>query len=444
MDAEQILQQIDELVFSHTGKHLNDLQQTILSKSLQNQKYPEIATQVHRNENYVKDTGGKLWKLLSDILGEDVNKFNIRSTFKKLIYKGVHSNNICRDIPPPPKNLNSPKKNTSKTQSELQEDLRDAPQLITFSGRREELTFLTTTILQQKTRLVGLFGVSGIGKTALALQLVNKIKHNFDYVIWRSLRSLPTLTEIQTDFIKLITKKSTVNLSNNQLFSQVKSYLHQHRCLIILDEVQLLFSKGKPAGTYLPGYENYGYFLKMIAEVPHNSCLLLTSWEQPREIELHNYCLSFPLTGLGKYGQEILKEKGLFGEENLEKLVDIYEAIPLYLEIVARIINNLFCGKVEEFLSYDKPFLDNDLKWILQQQIERLSPSEMNLLQLLAQPNNSISLSSLSEVEVSDIQSLKRRFLINTEEKNNQTSFYLDKVLKKYVKTSVYSKEKDN
>ena len=61
-------------------------------------------------------------------------------------------------------------------------------------------------------------------------------------------------------------------------------YLRSHRCLIILDDIQTIFSSRQLAGNYQPGYENYGAFFKQITESSHNSCLILLSWEKPREI----------------------------------------------------------------------------------------------------------------------------------------------------------------
>ncbi|WP_333428949.1 hypothetical protein [Microcoleus sp. F4-D5] len=51
--------------------------------------------------------------------------------------------------------------------------------------------------------------------------------------------------------------------------------MRSHRCLIVLDDVQTIFSSQKLAGNYQPRYENYGTFFKQIAESCHNSCLIL-------------------------------------------------------------------------------------------------------------------------------------------------------------------------
>ena len=86
--------------------------------------------------------------------------------------------------------------------------------------------------------------------------------------------------------------------------------LRENRCLIILDDVQKILSSGQLAGHYKPGYENYGTLFKLIGEIPHNSCLILNSWEPPSDIitftdDNSAVCL-LQLTGLGEAATEIL------------------------------------------------------------------------------------------------------------------------------------------
>ena len=215
--------------------------------------------------------------------------------------------------------------------------------------------------------------------------------------------------------------------------------MRDRRCLIILDDVQTIFSAGKPAGTYKKGYENYGSWFKTLGEVSHNSCLLLLNREKPREIaflETSNpYCTSLRLTGLGAAGLELLKEKGVSEHEG-EKLVDIYGGNPLYLEIVATVIQDLFGGGVNDFLKYSQSLLTHDMIPILEQQFQRLSPSEADLIRLLAYETTTVSFNQLQPQGMDllkDIQSLKRRFLLETKEEDSRMVFSLDLILKKYV-----------
>ncbi|NJL10380.1 MAG: hypothetical protein HC908_10015 [Calothrix sp. SM1_7_51] len=44
--------------------------------------------------------------------------------------------------------------------------------------------------------------------------------------------------------------------------------------------------EGDDSGSYQPGYEVYGELLQRVGRAKHQSCLLLTSREKPREIIL--------------------------------------------------------------------------------------------------------------------------------------------------------------
>ena len=84
MDWQTTLTSIDELVFQHTGKHLDNLQVSILKGVLNGQKYADIARQYKCSCGHVKDEGYKLWQLLSEALGEDIKKSNFCATVERL------------------------------------------------------------------------------------------------------------------------------------------------------------------------------------------------------------------------------------------------------------------------------------------------------------------------------------------------------------------------
>jgi predicted Ser/Thr protein kinase len=79
-DLQSLIITIDDLIFSHTGEHLDDIQSEILEGVIDHHKYAEIASKNNRSEKYVKDVAGKLWKTLSEILGKEVNKANLKSS----------------------------------------------------------------------------------------------------------------------------------------------------------------------------------------------------------------------------------------------------------------------------------------------------------------------------------------------------------------------------
>ncbi|MEG3859202.1 NB-ARC domain-containing protein [Microcoleus sp. herbarium12] len=465
MDVEEALEFVDHLALTTTGKHLDSLQKAILRGAWDNQKYKEIAQHHNRSEKYVKEVGFKLWKLLSVALGEEqVCKANFRaklenlqaSNIVSLVGNGcIHIGNISAE------SLHSPEvsqselqdkdrfnEKTSNSEHKIHLDLSDAPEPNLFYNRTSELTTLENWILG-RTRLITIYGLSGIGKTALTLQLIPQIQQEFDRTIWRSLRNSPPLASLQTDLIQFCRGGAPVPALSAEERAiagglPLLEYLRSSRCLLILDDIQTIFSSGQLAGHYQPGYENYGTFFKQIAESSHNSCLILLSWEKPREIAAlegeNRPCKSLQLNGLGAEAGEIFREKTLAEEEKWSQLIDLYRGNPLWLNIVANIIQDLFGGSVSEFLSYDTLFL-GDLESLLHQQCDRLSESEKQVISWLASEAAPVEISKFSaHLELSPsallqaVQSLGRRLLIEKVKQGEKTLFTLQPVLMEYVK----------
>ena len=302
MDVQELLRLADGLVFAKTGKRLDDMQQAVVRGTWQGKRYSEISKEVHCTERHVRNIASKLWQTLSEILNEDVMKSNLRSTMERyqvsqnsnfLNYNFLEQGNInfCTETPHPPKTpQHSPPTQTSNqdnTQQKPRLDLRDAPELKTFYDRPSfPLTALETWILEQNCRLLTITGMAGIGKSAIARHLIPQIQTQFDRIIWRSLRTSPPLETTLKTLIQFLSNQPEINIPANTDFqlSILIETLRENRCLIILDDVQQILSSGQLAGHYKPGYENYGTLFKLIGEIPHNSCLILNSWEPPSDI----------------------------------------------------------------------------------------------------------------------------------------------------------------
>lgn len=461
MDAEEILKFADNLVFTKTGKHLDNVQEAILLGAWQGQKYPKIAEEAHCSEGHARDVASELWKIFSDILGEAVNKSNFRSTLKRFQFSNVSSAignafvgigniHLCGDTfqsPEVPK-ARSPS-TPENTQPEIRQDLRDAPDITSlFYDRTSELATLQQWIVHDRTRLVAILGISGIGKTNLALHLLPQIQHQFEYVIWRSLGTSPTLHNTLKSLLKFLSNPPETEwpTSTDELLSLLIEKLRSHRCLIILDDVQTILSSRQIAGNYRPEYENYRTLFKRIGENCHNSCLIVNSWEPPREIVALNRenarVRTLRLDGLGTAAGEILREKGLLEPDKWEALINTYRGNPLWLKIVAAMIQELFSGRVAEFLKYDTLFLGEELKARLQQQCDRLSELEKQVMCCIANEIEPVSIYQIIEkVQLSPdnlcnaLLSLGNRTLIEKPEQDNQALLSLSPVVRQYVKT---------
>ncbi|MEH1920177.1 NB-ARC domain-containing protein [Nostoc sp.] len=324
-----------------------------------------------------------------------------------------------------------------------------------FYGRREELTMLEQWILNEQCQLVALLGIGGIGKTALSVKLAQQIQDNFEYVIWRSLREAPPVKIILGNLIQFLSDEQETEGNLPESFSDRVSrllyYLQNHRCLVILDNAESILRSGSRAGLYPEGYEEYGELLRRVGEATHQSCLVLTSREKPKEVALlEGQALpvrSLLLSGLKvAEGQEILKLKGLSAAEDEWKvIIERYAGNPLALKIVATTIKDIFDGNMTDFLQQETAVF-GEIRDILEQQFERLSDLEKDIIYWLAINRESITLSELREDIISPIpqaklleavESLGRRSLIEkttpTLTEKTGSLFTLQPVVMEYV-----------
>lgn len=85
MEFEEALKIIDPAFYQKTGKHLNDVELAILEGTWNKKTYEEIANSTKNSPHYLKnDIGNKLWKTLSTLFKEPVNKKNLRSVLSRL------------------------------------------------------------------------------------------------------------------------------------------------------------------------------------------------------------------------------------------------------------------------------------------------------------------------------------------------------------------------
>jgi NB-ARC domain len=453
MNVEDVVQWANNSIFDKTGEHLTPLQEAILTGVWQRQKYPQIAKDFHCSESHVKKEAAKLWEKLREELGEDLNKLNFRSKVEKKYTISQVSNfvrcvkgniNICNEFvqtiedtktrsPIPP---NSPQ---NKSQSPII-DLTDAPELPYFYDRTSELSTLKQWILQAHTRLITVYGLSGIGKSAIALQLIEQTQTEFDYIIWLSLTSTPTLSTLQTEL------KQFFGRSPQPPLPTIIDYFRSSRCLVILDDVQNIFSSSQLAGQYLTGYEDYGKFFKQIATSSHQSCLILLSWEKPREITaleaVNRPARTLHLKGLGEQSAEILREKELTDEEKWSDLIALYQGHPFWLNIIGSTIVELFDGSVSRFLADKNDIYLGDLEPLLESHLERLSESENKVGYWLATQDEAVDISQQpadSELSKSEfwqaIQSLARRSLVEKVLVGVRSKFQINRVFKAYIQS---------
>jgi hypothetical protein len=227
-------------------KPLNDLHAFVFQHAWEGKSYGEMADISAYDEGYIKSVGSGLWKNLTQAMGQNVTKSNLRSsletyarqyineersssilTLSTVIHqeaKGKNPNEnllLLSNVASPEQVLTTPYQSWG-----------EAMDVSLFFGRITELQTLHHWIAADRCRLIAVSGMGGMGKTALAARVAEQVIGNhrvtsstellnthpqptdlqptdlqptdFKYVIWRSLRNAPPLNVLLRDIIQFL------------------------------------------------------------------------------------------------------------------------------------------------------------------------------------------------------------------------------------------------
>ena len=260
----------------------------------------------------------------------------------------------------------------------------------TFCNRCDDADNAARWLTVDRYRVVGLLGVGGIGKTFLAAKVVDQAKLHFQTIIWRSLHDAPPLESVLADCLGMCAdRRDPAPIGVEEGIARLVEAMNRTRCLIVFDNFDAVLQPGDSTGRYREGYGGYGRLLRRIGEVAHQSCLVLTSREKPRELGLlegtHEFARSMVVGGLvEKEALDIVRSKGVFGTPPLQsELVVRYAGNPFALKVAAGTIRDIFGGDISEFLQQGE-FLYGEIAEMLTEQFRRLPDLEQAIVAQLA------------------------------------------------------------
>ena len=250
MTGQDAIAFVDTLLCSaNLGQKLNDVQSVVFTETWAGRSYAEIAKQLGYQHDYIKQVGSQLWRSLSQALGEPVSKRNIQAVLRRY-----------------------------QQSQQSKQDWGEAIDVSQFYDRQEERQTLEHCIPEDHCCFIEIFGLGGMGKTALSVKIAQEVESQFEFVIWRSLQQAPSLNALLSDILPVLTGATeTRDASINSLMAQLRS----KRCLLVLDNVESILQAGDRSEEHQSGYEDYRYLFERITDESHLSCLLITGREKP-------------------------------------------------------------------------------------------------------------------------------------------------------------------
>lgn len=330
---------------------------------------------------------------------------------------------------------------------EPRQDWGEAPDGTVCCERQTEIEEIKHWIEIERSRIVTLYGLDGIGKTTLGFEIARQ-STEFEYIIWRDLGNIPLIEFVIQDTLRLFSRQTGNDLAIAQQITRLIDRLRTHRCLIILDRAETILATSS-LQTYQNDHQAYGELFRQIAQSNHQSCLLLIANEKPKDLAIwegsSTEVRSWQLRGSTAVCQQILTDKQIPESNSRNDLIEAYRGHPLAIKIVATIINELFEGNVAEFLQQNTLFL-GDLEFVLYQQYQRLTDNERTIIHAIARITKPLSLSEIAgefsgELRRSQLiaclDRLKRRSLIETVESEQNNCYTIHPIVRKYINSQI-------
>jgi WD40 repeat protein/DNA-binding CsgD family transcriptional regulator/DNA polymerase III delta prime subunit len=417
---------------------VTDTEFAVLSLAIDGKPMTEIAQALEINEAAARKRLGEVYRKF-EITGSGPGKL---PKLQQILVVQYQRQGQQQTVQPPTPEEHDAAIAVSQNPAQTWQHAVDGINVDFFYGRQHELAQLKQWMLSDRCRLVALLGMAGIGKTTLALELAKQLDSQFEQVVWQSLEAAPLLDGILTDWISLVSQEQETDLPDEaHRISRFLDYLTQHRCLLVLDGVEAIFQPDELAGHYRAGYESYGELLRKLGTTAHQSCVLITGREKPKDlVGLEGKKVRvLQLSGLDPgAGQKIFQAKGIFPNSPTEwqTIFEQYAGNPLALKIMSIAIQDLF-GSIPEFLNQGTTVF-GEIRDLLAQQFDRLSTLEQEILYWLAIAREPVPIQTLREDSVplvsqpkflEALESLGRRSLVE----RDKTGFALQPVVMEYT-----------
>ena len=349
--------------------------------------------------------------------------------------------------------------------------LHEMPEPREIYGRTEkELPQLINLVSQ--SRLVFLWGMGGIGKTALAAQMVDQLAYGtcsqpsaFDRIIWRGLSAGSNLDHFWTQLDLDLGISPQINLHTARYDwtdpSRIVAKFQTERTLVVIDVVE---SNPVERAEDIPAWEpadrgRYCEWFAQLSKPRHNSCILVLSREHANEVQqlegANPAVRSLKLEGLKLGGIQLLEQYNLKPETDAWRaLIDLYRGNPYALTMIATLIKDQFGGSARELLTTGTLVLGK-MESVIAERIRHITPDEKKILTTLARlkepcdratlwnelqnqtpaqtletPSAAISQSTLIE----SIASLDRKCLVEIMTEQEKVLFTLQPMVMKYVR----------
>lgn len=357
LTLDQVTQALDWLSLLERNKRLTRGEQVVLMAVWNGLKYEEAAERSELELGYLEGVASfELRGFIAQTLnnGKPISKRHLRRLLEE------RSQTLLSLV----EQRASKELSAVRTKKPLEIIGGQPPVVPEFYGRIAELKALQ--LLLQEKNCVSVVGSAGIGKSAVAAQLIEQcapaLAGQFDYVVWKSIFYAPPLKELLGELNLLLSTylklEPSASQSLQEEFSQLIGYLRSGRCLVVLDSAETLLQGNQTSFTPY-GSQNaaFGQFLRRLAEEQLPSRLLILSRKPFQDINRFarsgKSTAQMLLRGLEqKDTQGFLRSRKIANQSSWDGLVSLVRGNPHLLTQAANRIQEFFGGEVKRFIRY--------------------------------------------------------------------------------------------
>lgn len=331
MNSLEAVNLVDILLKQNNLPFLSHVERELLSDTWNNHNYEKTAFKLHYTCHYTRHLAGQMWKRLSPLFPKPVNK----QTIHEALYQSdlrfyapeVHSN---QDITLPE-----------------------------YYQPRDLEAKLSQNIIQDYYRVIGIFGMMGTGKSALAQGIIQGVARDLEMVIWHSFAvEMLSFSEWMEKVMSLLLGQpvSLLAVNPSEQIKGLLQLLQKRRCLLVLDQLEQLFLPTSVPGKFHKDYLAYQELIKSLAMANHQSYLILTSREYPQnyayELNKIPFFQALHLEGLSfSQASQLLDHFRMTGHPKwVEQLQKDYDRNPFALIKASSYIKHRYQGNIKRFI----------------------------------------------------------------------------------------------
>jgi tetratricopeptide (TPR) repeat protein len=341
---EALIDRLNQLLTTATGKQLSELQRVILEQVWLGRKYSEIADTYSCTEGHVKDISSDLWKILSQVCATKITKNNFRTLIQQQLV-----------IP--------------------------SSSAASFVGRTAAIADLQQ-LVERGARVIVIQGEGGLGKTTLAQQYLQQGKFDLvlEFLLAKEVPHLISADRVVEEWLRQdFNQEPGIDLGVN--LSRLKRLLQGQRVGILIDNLEPALDR---QGQFIAAQRSYLELIRILADSQVRSTTIMTSRDRLCETSLDIQHYRLPGLALDAWQQ-------FFTSQNIRTISDPLNLLHRAYGGNAKAMR-LLCGSIQEdyagdLVAYgqahpDDVLVTTDLKNLVANQVDRLQALDPAAYQL--------------------------------------------------------------